>query len=114
MNSSSRHRPVRAVSAAGVSSATSFPARRIGRGHERLGLVQIVGRQHYGSPGRSQRSDVRPDLVTGLDVDTGRWFVEDQQAWIVQECSRDSEPALDASGESAHDIIRTLAKAYQF
>ena len=96
-------RPISALSAAGVPSATMWPWSMIPtRSARHVGLLEVLGGEEDGDAvlGR-QAADLLPQRAAALRVEAGRRLVEEQDAGPVDEREREVEPALHAARVAA-------------
>lgn len=62
-----------------------------------LGLFQVMRGQDDGDAFLVELGEKAPHRPTQLDIDARGWLVEDQQAWLVNQCTGDHQPTLHAA-----------------
>ena len=72
-------------------------------------LVQVVGGDHHGRPGRSLLADHLEDPLLAGEVETGDRLVEQQQRRMPGECLRHEGPLPLAAGEFADLAVEQVA-----
>ena len=68
---------------------------------ERLGLIEIVRRQHDRRALVGEAADELPEVATSLRVEAGRRLVEEEQFWPADDAQADVDAPLLAAGEPA-------------
>jgi hypothetical protein len=76
-----------------------------------LDLLQVVAGQHDGAAVRVERLDARPQRPSGLDVQAGGRFVEEDDARPADERQRHREPPLLPAGQPTGLPVHQLAEA---
>ena len=64
---------------------------------QRVGLLEVVGRQEDGGAGLAQPADLVPHPRPGLRIEAGRRLVEEEQRRPVDHADADVEPAPHAA-----------------
>src|SRR5665811_408869 len=66
---------------------------------ELFGFVHVVRGDHERHALLFEPVEAVPKDVPGLRVEAGRWLVQDEEIWFVDETPRDRQPPLHAAGE---------------
>ena len=83
---------------------------------EPVGLVEVLGREDDGRPGRRERLDDLPQLLPAARVEPGRRLVEEHHGWHRDEAEREVEPPAHAAGERrdpAPAVVREVDEVEQ-
>src|SRR5699024_1478884 len=81
---------------------------------EVLGLCEVVGGQDHGDPTVGQLTDERVDDLSGLRVESGAGFVEEDQTRTTDEGRGECDSLLLPAGETAHGAAGEVVQAQRF